>query len=94
MSKTVERNYLEINSLDDLKETSLPSKKEYTVEFLNPPNFQLNKFFYKNIGKDHEWIDRLVWSDKKWIEYTSNKNIKTYIIKKKGDRGGYLAHNM
>ena len=65
MSKTVERNYLEINSLDDLKETSFPSKKEYTVEFLNPPNFQLNKFFYKNIGKDHEWIDRLVWSDKK-----------------------------
>ena len=90
MSKTVERNYLEINSLDDLKETSSPSKKEYTVEFLNPPNFQLNKFFYKNIGKDHEWIDRLVWSDKKWIEYTSNKNIKTYIIKKKDDLVGYF----
>ena len=90
MSKTVERNYLEINSLDDLKETSFLLKKEYTVEFLNPPNFHLNKFFYKNIGKDHEWIDRLVWSDKKWIEYTSNKNIKTYIIKKKDDLVGYF----
>ena len=90
MSKTVERNYLEINSLDDLKETSFLLKKEYTVEFLNPPNFHLNKFFYKNIGKDHECIYRLVCTDKKWIEYTSNKNIKTYIIKKKDDLVGYF----
>ncbi len=41
----------------------------YSVNFLDPPNFQLNKFFYKNIGKDHHWVDRLVWSEKEWIDY-------------------------
>ena len=36
------------------------------------------------------FIDRLVWTDKKWIEYTSDKKVKTYIIKKKDDLAGYF----
>ena len=47
-------------------------------------------FFYKNVGKDHQWVDRLVWTDKKWIDYTSNKKVKTYIFKKKDDLVGYF----
>ena len=45
----IDRNYLEIYSLDDLKSNS-PSK-EFNIDLVNPPDFQLNKFFYKNIGK-------------------------------------------
>ena len=81
MKKEIKRNYLQINSLGDLVETSIPSN-EYSVNFLNPPNFQLNKFFYKNIGKEHQWVDRLVWSEKEWIDYVSNEKVKTYILKK------------
>ena len=52
MNKKVERNYLEINLLKDLKETSnFPEK--YYVNLVDPVDFQLNKFFYKNIGKNH-----------------------------------------
>ena len=47
--------------------------------------FNLNKFFYKNIGKNHHWVDRLVWSEKQWIEYVSNKNVKTYVLKNEKD---------
>ena len=50
MKKEIKRNYLQINSLKELVETPILSN-DYTVNFLNPPNFQLNKFFYKNIGK-------------------------------------------
>ena len=89
MTQEVKRNYLEINSLKDLKEVQKPSS-DYSLKLLDPVNFQLNKFFYKNVGKKHKWIDRLVWEESKWIEYVSNKKVKTYIIKKKDDLVGYF----
>ena len=89
MNKRIERNYLEIKSLKELRDSKFFSD-EYTIQLVEPANFQLNKFFYKNVGKDHQWVDRLVWTDKKWIDYTSNKKVKTYIIKKKDDLVGYF----
>ena len=95
MKKEIKRKYLEIKSLNELIETLTPPIG-YTVYFLNPPNFQLNKFFYKNIGKEHQWIDRLVWSEKEWIDYVSSEKVKTYILKKNEDICGYfelIFHN-
>ena len=89
MKKKIERNYLEIYSISDLIESESPSN-EFKIELIDPPNFQLNKFFYKNVGKKHRWIDRLTWNDKQWIDYTTNKNIKTYVLKKKEDLVGYF----
>ena len=63
MTEEVKRNYLEIKSPQDLKEGIKPSS-DYSLNLINPINFQLNKFFYKNIGKKHKWVDRLVWSEK------------------------------
>ena len=73
MSTKVERNYLEINSIKDLKTSKFPPDDCY-IDFSDPADFQINKFFYKNIGKDHNWVDRLVWTDKQWINYVSDKN--------------------
>ena len=89
MKKEIKRNYLEIKSLNELAEVS-KSLDGYSVNFLDPPNFQLNKFFYKNIGKDHHWVDRLVWSEKEWIDYVSNEKVSTYILKKEEDVCGYF----
>ena len=85
----IERNYLEINSLTDLNESN-SSPEGYTIKFVQPVDFQLNKFFYKNIGKKHHWIDRLIWNEKKWIEYTSDKKVKTYILKNNNDLAGFF----
>ena len=89
MSKKVERNYLEINSIKDLSETYL-FPKESSVKLVKPLDFQLNKFFYKNIGKKHNWVDRLIWTEKQWEEYATNKNVKTYVLKIKEDIAGYF----
>ena len=89
MKQEVQRNYLEINSIQDLNEVIEPSG-DYSLDLLNPINFQLNKFFYKNIGKKHKWIDRLVWSEAQWIDYVSNKNVKTYVFKSKDDLAGFF----
>ena len=89
MNTKIERNYLEIYSLKDLVESNV-SFNELEIKLIDPPDYQLNKFFYKNIGKKHRWIDRLIWNESKWIEYTTNKNVKTYILKKKEDLIGYF----
>tara|TARA_B110000008_G_scaffold227747_1_gene229656 strand:+ start:33 stop:536 length:504 start_codon:yes stop_codon:yes gene_type:complete len=85
----VKRNYLEIKSILDLNEVTEPSK-DYYLSLSEPINFQLNKFFYKNIGKKHKWIDRLVWTESQWIDYVSNRNVKTYVFKFKDDLAGFF----
>jgi len=85
----VKRNYLEINSLKDLNQGSKPSD-EYSLNLLDPIDFQLNRFFYKNIGKKHKWVDRLIWTEERWIDYVTSKNVKTYILKFKDDLVGFF----
>ena len=89
MSKKVERNYLEINSIDELNEPHNLSP-DFIIELIQPDDFKLNKFFYKNIGKSHHWVDRLIWTDKQWMNYTSDRSVKTFVLKKKDDLAGYF----
>ena len=89
MIEEVKRNYLEINSIKDLKETN-QSFDDFSIVLIDPINFQLNKFFYKNIGKKHRWVDRLIWSEQQWIDYVSNSKVKTYVLKKKDDLVGFF----
>ena len=95
MTQEIKRNYLEINSLQNLKEKNCPSEN-YSLNLIDPINFQLNKFFYKNIGKNHEWIDRLIWTEEQWIDYLSSERVKTYVLKFKNDLVGFfeLIHNL
>ena len=89
MSEEVKRNYLEINSLQDLNEGIKPSE-DYSLNLIDPINFQLNKFFYKSIGKKHKWVDRLTWPEEKWIMYVSSEKVKTYVLKLKDDLVGFF----
>ena len=78
MTEEVKRNYLEINSIQDLKKVIEPDGG-YSLNLQEPINFQLNKFFYKNIGKKHKWID-----------YVSSKNVETYVFKHNADLAGFF----
>ena len=89
MTGEVKRNYLEINSIEDLKEARELSG-DYSLSLVNPTDFQLNKFFYKNIGKRHNWVDRLTWPEEKWRNYVSSKKVHTYVFKFKKDLVGFF----
>ena len=93
MNKKIERSYLEILSLNELNESNNPSD-EFVVDLIYPPNFQLNRFFYKEIGKKHKWVDRLVWNEKQWIEYTNSEKVKTFVLKNEEDLAGYFELNV
>ena len=89
MIKKVHRKYLEIKSLDALKSSPKPDV-ELRINFNNPPDFQVNKFLYKEIGKKYRWIDRLEWNDMMWIKYTENRNLETYILSKNTEFVGFF----
>ena len=89
MTQEVQRNYLQINSIQELNEVVNPSE-DYSLNLLESIDFQLNKFFYKNIGKKHKWIDRLIWTENQWIDYISSENVKTYVFKYKNDLAGFF----
>tara|TARA_B110000046_G_scaffold142345_1_gene149114 strand:+ start:279 stop:782 length:504 start_codon:yes stop_codon:yes gene_type:complete len=89
VKKKIFRNYLELKSFKDFKEVKKPSE-DYSVELVDPKDFQLNKFFYKNIGKNCHWVDRLVWTELDWTKYISDKKISTYVLKNKDEMAGYF----
>ena len=89
MMEEIVRNYLEIKFLNELKHKEKPNNK-YIVKKVSSKDFQLNKFFYKQIGRNHQWNDRLVWDDKKWINYVSNPNVFTFILKSNEDIAGFF----
>ena len=89
MITKVDRKYLEINSPEEINLSEKP-KSSCKLEKKNPPDFQINKFFYKQIGKSYRWIDRLVWNDTTWIDYTNNSNLETYVLSEKDSLIGFF----
>ena len=89
MIEKIERYYLEINSIKNLNIKTSPSNN-LTLKETSKNVFDLNKFFYKQIGKNHQWVDRLTWQDKNWIDYVSNQNLKTFVLLMNNEYIGYF----
>ena len=87
MISRVQRYFLEIKNFTKPIELNLPENLKIILD--EDKDFKLNKFFYKQIGIDHYWRDRLLWSDKEWLQYVINKNLETHILKKNDDLVGY-----
>ena len=82
----VQRFFLEIKKKEFLiKPTLFPEK----AKIFSEKDININKFFYKQIGKDHLWRDRLLWSDKEWHKYINNINLETGVMKLDQDLIGF-----
>ena len=87
MISRVKRYFLEIKNFSNPIELNIPTNFKIILD--ENRNFELNKFFYKQIGADHFWRDRLVWSDKEWSKYAENKNLETHILRKGEELVGF-----
>ena len=74
MISKVQRYFLEIKDFSKSIELNIP--KNYKIILDDKKNFELNKFFYKLVGKKHQWVDRLIWTDEQWFKYISNEKVK------------------
>ena len=88
MIKKVKRYFLDLQ-FKKFKILKLKLPENIKIVLDEGRDFNINKFFYKNIGIDHYWRDRLIWTDKEWAKYVSNPNFETWIIKKDDDLVGF-----
>jgi hypothetical protein len=88
MAKEIFRNFLHIKSLQDLNYSKINEKNIFVKQ---EKDFDINllKFLYREIGKDYYWKNRLVWSDKNWLDYVSQASYQLHILYKGKNLVGY-----
>ena len=87
--REINRFYLEIKNIEELKKVNLENN-ELKVKLLKKIDFNLNKFFYKQIGQNHRWTDRLSWNDNMWVNYVSDKSVNTFVLMYNKNLAGYF----
>ena len=79
--RKVQRYFLDYDFSKNDKILEIENKNPFKIILNDKKNYEINKFFYKQIGKDHFWRDRLVWTDKQWLKYSSNPLLDTWTLK-------------
>ena len=76
----VQRFFLELKKSQKPKKSFIiPINVKISLE--TEKDININKFFYRQVGKNHFWRDRLLWSDNEWKKYINNMNLETGIMK-------------
>ena len=84
----VKRFFLELKKKSKLNQLINPPKNVKILPEVKK-DININKFFYRHVGKEHFWRDRLLWTDREWKIYINNKNLETGIIKINNDMIGF-----
>lgn len=55
-----------------------------------PPSGTLNRRFYRTVGADWTWTDRIAWSAEQWQSYAVQPGLDTYVARVEGTEIGYF----
>jgi ribosomal protein S18 acetylase RimI-like enzyme len=88
MERTIDRFYLHLLSVTDLNRSNC-KELNLEVQLEKKPTIDLCKFFYKEVGKNFFWRDRLKWSDQDWLDYINSNFFKLYVLKHNNKLAGY-----
>ena len=85
--------YLEMKSPGELRcsQIGIPELETKQIVTAQP---KLNRFFYRAVGKDWCWIDRLNWSEEQWLEYVDRPELETWVGYVWGQQAGYFELEM
>ena len=84
----VQRFFLELKQDKKLiQQIILPKNTKIFLE--KEKDININKYFYRQVGREHFWRDRLLWSDNEWKKYINNMNLETGIMKIKENMVGF-----
>jgi GNAT superfamily N-acetyltransferase len=86
--KPVTTWYLEMTSPEDLRPAESPNPNLEMLR-LDPPNPQINRQMYADIGGEFEWTDRRDWNDVAWHRYVHRPEIETWIGLLRGQPVGF-----
>jgi ribosomal protein S18 acetylase RimI-like enzyme len=80
--------HLAMRSPADLQPARDPGA-HVTVARAAVPLGALNAFFYSEVGREHHWVDRLVWSSEQWQIYAERPTLETWLVHDSGTPAGY-----
>ena len=81
------RTYLEIDSRAALRPAGPPRLEGVEVVRAEPPDGELNRWFYVEVGAPHNWIDNLGRSAAEWQAWA--ERVETWVATVEGHRAGY-----
>jgi GNAT superfamily N-acetyltransferase len=50
---------------------------------------RFNRFLYEYVGSNWRWVDRLLWSPRRWQDYAGADNLRTFVAYQQGSVAGY-----
>jgi GNAT superfamily N-acetyltransferase len=89
MTNPVVTYYLEMTDRSQLRAAAAPSDA-WNVTRVEIPCPELNRFFYYEVGAKWRWVDRLDWTDEKWLSYVGRPELETWVAYLSGTPVGYF----
>lgn len=88
MERKVTTTYLEMTHPSN----AIPFGGERAIEMRRAeiPSPELNRFFYRTVGADWCWYQRLGWSREDWLRYLDRPELETWVGYCSGTPAGYF----
>ena len=73
--------------LEALRPPARPLPATARAERAAVPFGPLNRWFYREVGRDFHWVDRLGWSEQRWQAWA--ESVETWLLHDQGTPAGY-----
>jgi GNAT superfamily N-acetyltransferase len=87
VTDAVVRTFLELDDLAGLHPAGPPRLERVAVARVDPPNGAVSRFFYVEVGRDHNWSDNLARSEAEWQAWADG--VETWVATVDDERAGY-----
>lgn len=80
--------HLELTSPEGFKRGG-PAPEGLTIEKVQKPKPELNRYFYREVGRAWSWTDRLGWDLASWKSWLAQPGVETWLARFGGEKAGY-----
>ena len=85
----VVRTYLEITSESQLRPCDSPDPRARVERVLGSPA-SFFRYLYQEVGRDHSWLDRLVWSEEQLRQRLAEPRVSLHLLTLSAAPAGYF----
>jgi GNAT superfamily N-acetyltransferase len=87
VTEPVVRTYLELDDPAGLRPAGPPRLENVDIERVAPPDGALSRWFYAEVGREHQWTDHLARSAAEWQTWANG--VETWVATVAGERAAY-----
>jgi GNAT superfamily N-acetyltransferase len=87
VTEPVVRTYLELDDPAGLRPAGPPRLDGVEVTRVDPPDGEVSRWFYAEVGRDHQWNDHRGRSRAEWQAWA--EDVETWVSTVAGERAGY-----